>query len=431
MLNLWRILLRTGRLGFVLFTAVLLLQRSELEPGKISDRVSAYTRAIQFDYVTWTLDALGLKLGQIGLGAVDYLPAEDQKQIVLDYLDLLQQIWQTEGVVADIYADPGVGDPFSVSAETRRELKTLYHQRDQLALLAESILQNQISLVAADLGLAYGGQVFPPIQYHITALPMALIVSPREVIRQDVDASLLPDLTLDQQVALEDQVDRDLNVSSLVVEVGGVGMYPTMVMETSNLNWLAETVSHEWIHNVLTLRPLGASYFKSPELRIMNETTANLAGKEIGATLIERFYQELVPPPAPPPAPPSEESEQLSPPQPPAFDFRTEMHETRVTADELLAEGKIEEAEAYMEARHQVFWENGYHYIRKLNQAYFAFYGAYADQPGGAAGAVEDPVGEAVRRLRAQSASLAEFVNRISWMWSLEQLQQAVAANNH
>ena len=66
------------------------------------------------------------------------------------------------------------------------------------------------------------------------------------------------------------------------------------------------------------------------------------------------------------------------------------MHKTRVHVDELLAEGKIDEAEAYMEQRRQIFVQNGY-YIRRLNQAYFAFYGAYADVPGGAAG--EDPVG--------------------------------------
>ena len=62
--------------------------------------------------------------------------------------------------------------------------------------------------------------------------------------------------------------------------------------------------------------------------------------------------------------------------------------------------------------------------IRKLNQAYFAFHGAYADVPGGAAG--EDPVGPAVRALRAQSDSLADFVNTIAWMTSFEQLQQAI-----
>jgi hypothetical protein len=76
-----------------------------------------------------------------------------------------------------------------------------------------------------------------------------------------------------------------------------------------------------------------------------------------------------------------------------------------------------------MEARRELFWENGYR-LRKLNQAYFAFYGAYADQPGGAAG--EDPVGAAVRDLRAQSPSLAAFIKRIAWMTSFDQLQRAV-----
>ncbi|MGC8857256.1 MAG: hypothetical protein ACP5QU_10740, partial [Anaerolineae bacterium] len=111
-----------------------------------------------------------------------------------------------------------------------------------------------------------------------------------------------------------------------------------------------------------------------------------------------------------------------------AFDFRAEMHATRVTVDALLAEGKIAEAEAYMEQRRQVFLQHGY-LIRKLNQAYFAFYGAYADVPGGAAG--EDPVGPAVRALRAQSRSLKEFVQRIAWMTSFEQLQKAVQDSAH
>jgi len=108
----------------------------------------------------------------------------------------------------------------------------------------------------------------------------------------------------------------------------------------------------------------------------------------------------------------------------PPFDFRAEMHETRVAADALLAEGKIDEAEAYMESRRQVFLKNGY-LLRKINQAYFAFYGAYADTPGGAAG--EDPVGPAVRALRAQSKSLADFVNTIAKMTSFQQLKDAVS----
>jgi len=80
-----------------------------------------------------------------------------------------------------------------------------------------------------------------------------------------------------------------------------------------------------------------------------------------------------------------------------------------------------------MEARRRFFWDNGY-LIRKINQAYFAFYGAYADQPGGAAG--EDPVGAAVRELRAQSPSLAAFLKRIAWMTSFEQLREVVESDS-
>ena len=73
-----------------------------------------------------------------------------------------------------------------------------------------------------------------------------------------------------------------------------------------------------------------------------------------------------------------------------------------------------------MEERRILFVAHGYE-IRKLNQAYFAFYGAYAATPGGAAG--EDPVGPAVRTLREQSASLADFLRTIGKMNSFEDLQ--------
>jgi hypothetical protein len=102
-----------------------------------------------------------------------------------------------------------------------------------------------------------------------------------------------------------------------------------------------------------------------------------------------------------------------------SFDYRKEMYETRLRVDELLSQGKIEEAEEFMEKRRQVFWENGYP-IRKLNQAYFAFYGAYADQPFSAAGA--DPVGSDVRLLRSRSNSLAEFIRVISGLRSYQEL---------
>ena len=97
--------------------------------------------------------------------------------------------------------------------------------------------------------------------------------------------------------------------------------------------------------------------------------------------------------------------------------------ETLPEDQEAELKGKIEEAEAYMEQRRQFFWENGY-LIRKLNQAYFAFHGAYNASPssGGAAG--QDPVGPAVQSLRSQSDSLAQFLRQISRVTSFDQLQK-------
>ena len=408
----------------VLLITIPLLGGSTVALGNQVERVRAFTRNLEFDYIEWILNAAGIKLEQQALGVARYLPEEARRQTALEYLMIVQEIQQKEADLKDIYADPNIADPKSASALMRQELAELYTRRARLAPLAESVLQEQLSQIVAEMDLSLAGQPFPPVLYHSTPLPMALIVSPRGIIRQDHNISLLPDLTLDQEVALEERVDENLDVSSLVVGIGGIGVYPTMVMQTSDLNWLSEVVAHEWIHNYLSLRPLGVSYLNSPELRTMNETAAAIAGKEIGRALIERYYPELLPPS--PEAPQETTSESQPTPQPPVFDFREEIHETRLMVDQLLAHGYIEDAERFMEERRQFFWERGYR-IRKLNQAYFAFYGAYADQPGGAAGA--DPVGEAVRSLRDSSPTLADFLQRIAWMSSFDQLQRAVSEN--
>jgi hypothetical protein len=202
-----------------------------------------------------------------------------------------------------------------------------------------------------------------------------------------------------------------------VSNIGGLAAYPAMLLESASLNWVTDVAVHEWTHHYLTLLPLGWNYGVAPETRTINETVASIVGVEAGRLTVARYYPELLPPE---PEPASEEpEEETPPPEPPAFEYRAEMRETRIQADELLAEGKIEEAEAYMEERRQEFVAHG-HYIRKLNQAYFAFHGAYADQPG-AAGA--DPIGPAVRELRTHSPNLHAFVTRIARVTTLAELE--------
>jgi hypothetical protein len=273
---------------------VMLLGGSIVSPGDQFERARAFTRAIEFDYVSWTIDALGIKLGQVALGTASYVPESDRSSIVLEALSLTSQINSLEGKLNDIYADPNITDPEAESVEVNQQLADLKETRDQLQPLAESILQEQVSEIAAQAGLTIGGQAIPPVLYHTTPPPDALIISPRNVIEQIQDISISPGITVDQMDELETKVDEALNVSSLVVGIGGIGLYPTMVMETTDINGLAEVVAHEWIHNYLTLHPLGLSYMNSPELRTMNETVASIAGKELGRAVVQKYYPERV-----------------------------------------------------------------------------------------------------------------------------------------
>ena len=404
------------------------------------DRVRFFTRDIEFDYPNWVWDATWIKLEQGALGLPYLFDRGTNKQIVFEYLHATEQLIQTEIRIEQIFADPAIQDKDSTSMFLRAQRDELIARQNSLAPLAEATLQSQISEALAELDLTTGGQPLPPVLYHISSTPLALIVSPRDHIHQIANISVLPTLTLDEQIKLEGEVAKSLNVSTLTVPIGGVGVYPTMVTETTDLHWTLETIAHEWTHNYLTVRPLGINYSTTPELRTMNETAASIAGNEIGNYVLQKYYPELLVLSASSfvstrsatqrlsanlnllsPNGSSLSSNEFEDPAP--FDFRAEMHETRVTADQLLTEDRIEEAETYMEKRRQLFWENGY-LLRKLNQAYFAFHGAYADVPGGAAG--EDPVGPAVRALREQSDSLAYFINTIGRMTSFEQLQQAI-----
>jgi hypothetical protein len=401
-----------------------LMTTSSARADNIPERAEILSSDVQFDYLSWTINAVWQKVQSSAMGMPAYLNNEERKLAVNQYIQVTRDIEGRETSLDQLYADPAVLDKEKSSETLRRELKELTNRQQALAPIAESVIQDQVSTVVAELGLSTGGQPVPSVLYHVSPLPLALIISPREKIQQEGNLSLVPDLTVEQREQLEGKVDQQLDVASLIVPVGGIGAYPTMVMRTSDLRWLTEVVAHEWTHNFLTLRPLGIRYDTTPEMRTMNETTASIAGKEIGQRVIKEFYPELLV---------SEQSSSVlisrtyRRPGPgdfrTPFDFRKEMHETRVTVDQLLAEGKITDAEKYMESRRQVFWDNGYA-IRKLNQAYFAFYGAYADIPGGAAG--EDPVGPAVRALREKSSTLSEFLYRISRMTSFDELKTAV-----
>ncbi len=370
----------------------------------------------QFDFLTWEVNAIGAKAESVLANHDAFLDEASRKQVVLDYLSLIQQSQRLESQINQIYTDPTVIDPAAATAVLQTQLSHLRSQISILQPVAEAIVQDQVGQILVEEEFGVLGQAWPPVMMQMNPLPSLLIVSPRDRIERIYGVSLIPGLTVAEMDALETAVFEQLNLSALVVPIGGLGTYPAMIMETGSINWLVEVTAHEWAHHWLTFFPVGWHY-SDPQVRIINETIASIFDQEIGSRVIDRYYPEFTPPPAPPAAPPTAE---LTIPEPPLFDYGMELAATRIHAEELLSMGDIEGAEAYMEAQRLLFLENGYG-IRKLNQAFFAFYGAYAAVPGATG---SDPTGPMLRDIQAHTNSPREFMETVAPIATFADLEE-------
>ena len=413
--SLLRWIIQRWQLALMLVALLLSLTVEGPPPASLDTRVTHILASERFDFVDWEVKSLLGKLAHSLITPQRYMDEVARHDFLLDYLELVANIQRSEWEIHRIYTDPEVKDPEATTVELRAYVTELRAEEKTRQPLAEAILEEQTACILVDEEFGILGQEFPPVSTHFTPLPLLLVVSPRDHVERIFSLCLRHGLGVARREAIEGQVDTSFDVSSLVTGIGGMAAYPAMLLESSSLNWLAEVTAHEWTHHYLAPRPLGWNYDAIPEVRIINETVASIVGKEAGRRMVARYYPELLPP-----EPMPEEPEEEAPPsEPPKFDFRAEMRETRIRVDELLAQGRIEEAEVYMEERRQEFVAHG-HYIRKLNQAYFAFHGAYADEPG-AAGA--DPTGPAVQELRAHSPDLHTFVVRASRVTTLAELE--------
>ncbi len=408
------------RVLFVMALAALLIAPDWPAFGDREHQLDAIVRQERrFDFLIWEVNAFLAKAEGWATNATSLLSEADQTQQVVDYLAGIQLAQRLEGEIEMIYIDPDITDPESAAGALQAELDALRTDLDARQPSVESIVQSQVAAVLADEGLAVGGWTFPPVLMHITALPEMLIISPRDRIEQVDYATLVPNISTGDKDTMEQSVYDQLDQSALVVPIGGLGTYPAMIRERGEINWLSDTTAHEWAHHYLSLRPLGVRYLDGPALRTINETVASIVGQEIGPTVVARYYPEFLPP-EPDDAPVTEPQAPMTLEEPPTFNFGAELAETRNTVDALLAEGKIDEAEAYMEERRAMFVAEGY-MIRKLNQAFFAFYGGYATDPtGGAAGA--DPIGPMLREIRDASPSLRTFLRHVDTVTSFEDL---------
>ena len=376
--------------------------------------LKSIVKPYQFSIAQWEFKALPDEVNDYVFNKGERV--EDKVGVVVEYFNLIEQIKSLEAEIAAVNAGYKAGDLASLESELDR----LQQQKAALTDGVEKIIAEQIKEVLAEQGIYHPLDNyikwkvgFPPLIFRLEPPPHLLVVSPRDRIESLKEIHLQQDLSVAAMESIEEQADK-LGVSSLVVGLGGLGTYPTFIIDTASLQFTIETATHEWLHNYLAFKPLGFLYLldltgisRNYEIATMNETVVGMVSKEIGTIVYQKFYSGY------------ENSPQASVEEP-EVDFNQEMREIRQTVDTYLAQGEISQAEEYMEQKRQYLASMGY-YIRKLNQAYFAFHGTYADSPTSIS-----PIGAELKQLRAQSASLKDFLDTVAAMTRRQDLSLSI-----
>ncbi|MSQ28370.1 MAG: hypothetical protein EXR51_09585 [Dehalococcoidia bacterium] len=361
------------------------------------DGLDAVTRCCRFDLLDWEVRRLArwgvLRLARPPAGQADGGEAAGRFFALNRTISRAQfELSRAETEAERQQALASVRQTEEEQAQLRPRVERSIHDAVARQLLAEGLV--------FDLPVL-SDRVFPPLAFSLVHPPSVLVISPRNEIKLERTTVLRPDLPDDTGLGMEGQAET-LGWSAIVEPTGGYSTYPTMVTQEATLEFVLQAVAHEWSHTYLFFRPLGNNYFSGRQLRTINETVANIVGREVARAALPRVAPPVpAAPPQPVPTPPA------GAPRPPQFEFRAEMRQTRQEAERLLKDGKVEDAERYMEERRRLFVTQGYN-IRRLNQAYFAFHGSYADSPGSI-----DPIGPQLESLFQRAGSLQAFVRMV------------------
>ena len=307
---------------------------------------------------------------------------------------------------------PGV--PAEEASRLQAGIAALREQREVMRADVEETVETEIGAVLAAEGFASRiGVIFPPVDTVFARSPAVLVTSPRDRIARLNSTLLQPDINDEQRAALEELVLEQRDLSAVVVNTGGVAFYPSVVSSYGSLHAALVTTAHEWLHHWFFFQPLGQNFWDDATMVTLNETAATLGGRAIGDRALAAMTGEVID--RSPPSAPAEAG-------PEAFDFVKEMRQTRLATERLLADGKIEEAEAYMEERRRLLVENGY-FIRKINQAYFAFHGSYATSA-----ASVSPIEAQLRELWERTGTVGEFIKVAGSFGSYQEFLDYLAA---
>ena len=296
-----------------------------------------------------------------------------------------------------------------------KRLDDIRQQQSSIRHVVEDVLEAEVGAVLLEQELPLRVPLlkisFPPVDFRLDVMPHILITSARDEINMKESILLKSRISRSEKETIENEILETQNLSALVENLGGLATYPALISNSHDLRFILNTVAHEWLHQFFFFHPLGQNFSKSPDMASLNETAANLVGSEIGGLVMERVLMAM----------PSLDNHQINRLEEvygdKRFNFSEEMRETRLEVEKLLKNGEIYRAEQYMEERRLFMADNGF-YIRKLNQAYFAFHGRYGDSPS----SVSD-IADELREMRRLLPSLKSFVEAISGVGSYKEFK--------
>jgi hypothetical protein len=405
-----------------LSAAVVLVVLLGVGRGDTISEVRAAAGKYEQDIVGWEITHFLDKWVYLATGFVFQRSDDDEARpdAVAEFFALGEELRRVSGELERTVAAAPASRARTVDA-VQDDLDDIQRRRDELTPLVEETMEAIVSAVVDDLGIIdhFGPIRWPPVDFAFEDGAHVLVRSPRDEIVRLHDLLLEPDVNVLEQAALEDDIENiSDNTSAFVVRISGVGTYPAQVSPSFPLHTTLEFVSHEWLHHWLFFRPLGRRVFDGGEITSINETVANLFQEEVGDLALTRLTGEVFE--RTPWQPPTVRTREAPPED--VFDFRREMRRTRVRLEELLENAAVDEAERYLEERRLEFVANG-HNLRKLNNAWFAFNGTYADSE-----ASISPIEGQLRTVRADSADLAEFLDRMGGITRPEQLEEMALA---
>jgi len=411
--------MRIKLIASVSLLLVCLLSGSCAPTPDFDSRLSSIVKPYRFSIAQWESWAIPHEVNKWICGRNEKI--DDKIGMVTEYFSLVEQVNAIRSEIEAINAGARQGD----SATLEAELNRLEGQQAVLADAVERILEEQIKETLAEQGIfnPIDNSVrlkvnLPPLNFKLGKPPHLLVISPRDRIESVREITLRQNVSREEIEDIESKVDK-LGVSSLVVELGGLGAtYPSFVTNDAGLRFTTATATEEWLHQYLVFKPLGFLHLldlvglsRNYELATISETLASMVSKEISSMVCQKYYPRYEN---------GASSRQITESE---FDFNREMREIRKTVDKYLAQREIEQAEEFMEQKRQYLASRGY-YIRKLNQAYFAFHGTYADSPTSIS-----PIGVELKELRGQYTSLRDFLNTVAAMRSRQDLIIALNEN--